>query len=375
LDILKVHSERFLDSMNLCNVCLMAQGTNTQAAWSIAQAGFGVAATLDKGWFGQGVYFTSELKYAESYANYNTQPKPAIIIAAVIPGNPYPIIENPFIPLTKQEQQMNPKTDRKISPKGYYGKAPEVGFQSHSTIVNFKTFPNCEILSPWKPRFNSYSVDELVAQTPQALPIFIIKMKPEILPKRSLVLEFEGTGYGEFIIENEQNFKNADYLIAAAQHFIKTAQSLQIDYFNPVGGGYQPLTDPKVLSNNITKLRATVVVSKPQPLPVNSPAKPATLPAKPVPAMSPATPSTENLKTDEIKKWKVDDVIKWLKEVGLDRIAPVAQEDEWDGRILIGLNKVRHEKDNFKNECQELGLEKPALQMKLKVELETLFLE
>jgi len=89
--------------------------------------------------------------------------------------------------------------------------------------------------------------------------------------------------------------------------------------------------------------------------------------------MSPATPSTENLKTDEIKKWKVDDVIKWLKEVGLDRIAPVAQEDEWDGRILIGLNKVRHEKDNFKNECQELGLEKPALQMKLKVELETLF--
>jgi len=81
-----------------------------------------------------------------------------------------------------------------------------------------------------------------------------------LVPKRSLVLEFEGTGYGEFIIENEQNFKNADYLIAAAQHFIKTAQSLQIDYFNTVGGGYQPLTDPKVLSNNITKLRATVVV-------------------------------------------------------------------------------------------------------------------
>jgi len=89
--------------------------------------------------------------------------------------------------------------------------------------------------------------------------------------------------------------------------------------------------------------------------------------------MSPATPSTENLKTDEIKKWKVDDVIKWLKEVGLDRIAPVAQEDEWDGRILIGLNKARHEKDNFKIKCQELGLEKPALQMKMEVELETLF--
>ena len=35
----------------------MAQGTETKAAWGIAQGGFGVAATLDPGWFGQGRIF------------------------------------------------------------------------------------------------------------------------------------------------------------------------------------------------------------------------------------------------------------------------------------------------------------------------------
>ena len=35
----------------------MAQGTENEAAWSIAQGGFGVAASLDEGWYGNGQFF------------------------------------------------------------------------------------------------------------------------------------------------------------------------------------------------------------------------------------------------------------------------------------------------------------------------------
>ena len=49
--------------------------------------------------------------------------KSAILIAATIPGNPYPVIENPFLASTKTR-----------NPKGFYGAATVVGFQSHSAI-------------------------------------------------------------------------------------------------------------------------------------------------------------------------------------------------------------------------------------------------
>ena len=35
----------------------MAQGTSEEAAWSIAQGGFGIAASLDDGFFGNGLSF------------------------------------------------------------------------------------------------------------------------------------------------------------------------------------------------------------------------------------------------------------------------------------------------------------------------------
>jgi len=38
-------------------VGLMAQGTSVEAAWGIAQGGFGIAASLDEGWFGNGLCF------------------------------------------------------------------------------------------------------------------------------------------------------------------------------------------------------------------------------------------------------------------------------------------------------------------------------
>ena len=95
----------------------MAQGTSGDAAWAIAQGGFGVTASQDAGWFGKGIYFTSELKYAEKYSELAAQQhnkRAAIVISAVITGNPFPVIEHPF-------QDAN----------SFLGKTCQIGYQSH----------------------------------------------------------------------------------------------------------------------------------------------------------------------------------------------------------------------------------------------------
>ena len=128
-------------------VGLMVQGTGNEEAWSIAQGGFGIAATLDEGWFGNGeqnnekeiktktktkkvktknkhkhkqnagIYMTSSFEYAKKYAfKYKGEEKATIVIAAVSPGNPFPIVESPS------------------SSSGFKAKACRVGYQSHSVI-------------------------------------------------------------------------------------------------------------------------------------------------------------------------------------------------------------------------------------------------
>ena len=70
-----------------------------------------------EGWFGKGIYFTSELKYAEKYSELAAQQhnkRAAIVISAVITGNPFPVIEHPF-------QDAN----------SFLGKTCQIGYQSH----------------------------------------------------------------------------------------------------------------------------------------------------------------------------------------------------------------------------------------------------
>ena len=69
------------------------------------------------------------------------------MIAAVNPGNPFPIIEHPFqqnelgeIVLEPSEEKdtngnlLYPEGKPVSNPKGYLGKACQVGYQSHSTL-------------------------------------------------------------------------------------------------------------------------------------------------------------------------------------------------------------------------------------------------
>jgi len=153
-------------------VILMAQGTT--ASWDIAEGGFGVVATLDKGYYGKGTYFTSNLRYAAGYASLGDKSKkPSLLIAATVPGNPFPVTEHPY-----------------NSKPSFLGSACQAGYQSHWTIVDLPTFPNCY---PMQSNIKSNrGVDELVLfESAQAVPIFIVRFgdlaSSGLVPKPSSV--------------------------------------------------------------------------------------------------------------------------------------------------------------------------------------------
>ena len=72
LEILETHHSRFswnsTEDPLLAKVCLMAQGTAIDTAWKIAQGGFGVAASLDAGWFGQGQHSPLFLSFSSFFS-------------------------------------------------------------------------------------------------------------------------------------------------------------------------------------------------------------------------------------------------------------------------------------------------------------------
>jgi len=122
-------------------------GTNFKTACAICNTGFATLSLLDKGWYGKGIYFTSSAKYATPY--FATKPNPTILIAYVIPGNPYPVIEHP-----KSENNLT-------------GSALASGAQSHYVVTSIDGMPM------QKPQSNCF--DELViTQESQVVPAFIL---------------------------------------------------------------------------------------------------------------------------------------------------------------------------------------------------------
>jgi len=104
-------------------VLSMLHGTTEEVAWKICLNGFGIVAKVDAGYYGKGMYFTSSLSYAtayaedskQKYAKDKTAPN-AFVVAAVAPGNPFPVIEHP-------------------KEKGsFLGQACQTGYQSHYVL-------------------------------------------------------------------------------------------------------------------------------------------------------------------------------------------------------------------------------------------------
>jgi hypothetical protein len=134
----------------------MLQGSSAAAVWQICQQGFGVTATTDDGFYGRGIYFTSKLSYAAQYAKTGTEGK-VFLLSMVIPGNSFPVVENP------QEKG------------NLVGQACRPGYQSHFTLVDGR---NVQTAYPIKGAIDSNTAEELgVFNEAQALPLFVIFMK------------------------------------------------------------------------------------------------------------------------------------------------------------------------------------------------------
>jgi len=127
----------------------MVHGTSFKIAMSICSTGFTTLASLDEGWYAKGIYLTSSSVYATPY--FATKPEPALIIAYIIPGNTFPVTENP------------------TGPSKLVGTPLKTGYQSHYVVTTSSGLP---VKTPSQNCF-----DELVInQEAQVVPAFILKL-------------------------------------------------------------------------------------------------------------------------------------------------------------------------------------------------------
>jgi len=163
----------------------MIHGTNENSASRVIENGFGTVATTDDGYFGRGMYFTSDLRYANLYAKQvdKTGELKVMVLAIVIPGNPYPVTEHPFVVPTVWERDQDGRTRRKNNPQGLLGQACKAGYQSHFVIVDSES---AEVAYPTTredlgDRGVPVSDELIIFEGAQALPVFLVYYRPSDL--------------------------------------------------------------------------------------------------------------------------------------------------------------------------------------------------
>lgn len=132
-------------------IIIGAHGTGAKAAHKILSSGFASLSLVDNGYYGTGIYFSTHCIYTLPY--FYIHKDPCIILCYLIPGNPYPVTENP-------------DTD-----KGLFSSPLQSGYQSHYVVTNTKGYP----YSPIEEENNAPSYDEIViGQEGQILPVFLL---------------------------------------------------------------------------------------------------------------------------------------------------------------------------------------------------------
>jgi len=101
---------------------IVAHGTDLGVGWTIASNGFAALATLDAGFYGKGIYFTTYVKYTIPYCC--SKSNPAILICLLLPGNPFPVCEDPS------------------KPESFLGQPIQSGYQSHYVRTKKKWITN-----------------------------------------------------------------------------------------------------------------------------------------------------------------------------------------------------------------------------------------
>jgi len=156
----KVHTE-YLRKANNCSwnkdlnvpVLPVVHGTGYSIAKAISKTGFAALSSLDSGYFGKGIYFTSSAKYALPYAALKEDP--AIIISYVAPGNVYPTCE------------------QHKGPESLAGKPLRTpGYNSHYVLTKKDGFALAN------PSENPFYDEIVVAEEAQVAPAFIIELQP-----------------------------------------------------------------------------------------------------------------------------------------------------------------------------------------------------
>ena len=162
----------------------MIHGTREDAAFRVIENGYGVVAN-DGGYFGRGMYFTSDMRYSSTYAReHDPKGHPGVkvfLLAAVLPGNPYPVTEHPFVVPFVTDESIEGDDKRKPNPVGLLGQACKGGYQSHYSVIDTKSFA-----APFPTQFDDFEdhekkrvvSDELVVfEGAQALPLFLFYCK------------------------------------------------------------------------------------------------------------------------------------------------------------------------------------------------------
>jgi len=179
-----------------CPVVPVAHGTSVRKALKIAATGFASLSTLDLGFYGKGMYFSSSAIYTLPYMS--ALPDPCILICFLLPGNPYPVIEHPQTEIGS-----------------LLGSHIISGYQSHYVVTTREGFPFTEENYGNQRMFDEYVID----QESQVVPIFLVEVNPSNL---SLI----GTEYARDIIQppsevNEHNSENIRSTVISIEEIVK----------------------------------------------------------------------------------------------------------------------------------------------------------
>jgi len=167
----------------------VVHGTDGKVGRQICSAGFAALSSLDAGYYGKGIYFTSSCLYATPY--FATKPEPAILVCFCIPGNVRPIVEN---------------REEKIC---FLGVPIDSGYQSHYVL----TYRDGSPITKMKEK--SYN-EVVLASDPQVVPVFLMIVKKDIL--MGLIKEFTRDIPG-----NERNMKESRKVKGSRKPVAETA--------------------------------------------------------------------------------------------------------------------------------------------------------
>jgi len=126
----------------------LIHATEYSSAKNIVEVGFASLSKLDKGFYGKGIYFTNSTDYSIVYIIHAK--KPCLIISYVLPGNPYPVIENP-------------------SENTFLGAPIMASYDSHVICVGPNGFP--------KKVFGLSFLEVVLDQEARVLPAFLVSLQ------------------------------------------------------------------------------------------------------------------------------------------------------------------------------------------------------